>query len=53
MDVSQARIKIAGRHINNFKYADDTGGEGDDRGRDGWMASPTQWIWVWVNSGSW
>ena len=19
------------------------GGEGDDRGRDGWMASPTQW----------
>ena len=32
LDVSQARIKIAGRHINNFKYADDTGGEGDDRG---------------------
>ena len=28
------------------------GGEGDDRGRDGWMASPTQWTWVWVNSGS-
>ena len=22
-------------------------------GRDGWMASPTQWRWVWVNSGSW
>ena len=21
--------------------------------RDGWMASPTQWTWVWVNSGSW
>ena len=20
---------------------------------DGWMASPTQWTWVWVNSGSW
>ena len=30
-----------------------TGGEGDDRGWDGWMASPTQWRWVWVNSGSW
>ena len=30
-----------------------TGGEGDDRGWDGWMASPTQWTWVWVNSGSW
>ena len=28
------------------------GGEGDDRGWDGWMASPTQWAWVWVNSGS-
>ena len=27
--------------------------EGDDRGWDGWMASPTQWIWVCVNSGSW
>ena len=29
------------------------GGEGDDRGWDGWMASLTQWICVWVNSGSW
>ena len=29
------------------------GGEGDDRGWDGWMASPTQQTWVWVNSGSW
>ena len=28
-------------------------GEGDDRGSDGWMASPTLWTWVWVNSGSW
>ena len=25
--------------------------EGDDRGWDGWMASPTQWTWVWVNPG--
>ena len=25
-------------------------GEGDDRGWDGWMASPTQWTWVWANS---
>ena len=30
-----------------------TGGEGDDRGWDGWMASLTWWTWVWVNSGSW
>ena len=29
------------------------GGEGDDRGWDGWMALPTQMTWVWVNSGSW
>ena len=28
-------------------------GEGDDRGWDGWMASPTQWTWVWVDFGSW
>ena len=29
------------------------GGEGHSRRWDGWMASPTQWTWVWVNSGSW
>ena len=29
------------------------GGEGDDRGWDGWMVSPTQWTWVWVESSSW
>ena len=28
-------------------------GEGDNRGWDGWMASPTQWTWVWVGSGNW
>ena len=28
-------------------------GEEDDRGWDGWMASPTRWTWVWVNSGIW
>ena len=27
------------------------GGEGDDRGWDGWMASPTQWTWIWTSSG--
>ena len=25
----------------------------DERGWDGWMASPTKWTWVWVNCGSW
>ena len=29
------------------------GGEGVDRGWDGWMASLTRWTWIWVNSGSW
>ena len=32
------------------------GGEGDNRGWDGWdcwMASLTQWTWIWVSSGSW
>ena len=27
--------------------------EGDNRGWDGWMASLTQWTWVWVNTRSW
>ena len=30
-----------------------TGGEGDERGWDGWMASLTHWTWVWTNSGKW
>ena len=25
-------------------------GDGDDRGRDGWLASLTQWTWVWASS---
>ena len=29
------------------------GGEGDDRGWGGWMASLTRWTWAWVSSGSW
>ena len=29
------------------------GGEVDNRGWDGWMASPTRWTWVWVSSRSW
>ena len=29
------------------------GGEGSNRGWDGWMASLTRWTWVWVDSGSW
>ena len=29
------------------------GGVGDDRRRDGWMVSPTQWTCIWVSSKSW
>ena len=29
------------------------GGERDDRGQGGWVASPTQWTWVWTSSGRW
>ena len=29
------------------------GEEGEDRGWDGWMASPTQWTWVWASSRRW
>ena len=29
------------------------GGEGDDRGWDGWMASLARWTWVWASSRSW
>ena len=35
------------------KIEREEGGEGDDRGWDGWMASLTQWTRVWVGSGSW
>ena len=29
------------------------GAEGDNRGWDDWMESPTRWTWVWINSRSW
>ena len=31
----------------------EAGGEGDDKGWDGWMASLTWWTFVWASSGSW
>ena len=31
----------------------ESGRRRDDRGWDGWMASPTRWTWVWVSSRSW
>ena len=48
-------------HVKSWLIGEDSdagrelgaGGEGGDRGWDGWMASLTWWMWVWVNSGSW
>ena len=36
-----------------FEISGRAGGKRGDRGWDGWIASPTQWTWVWVNSGRW
>ena len=44
-------------HVKSWLIGKDSdagrAGKEDDRGWDGWMASPTRWMWVWVNSGSW
>ena len=47
-------------HVKNWLIGKDwcceglgAGGEGGDPGWDGWMASLTRWMWVWVNSESW
>ena len=57
-------LKLKLQYIGHLIWRDDSlkktlmlGGIGgrrrDARGWDGWMASPAQWTWVWVNSGSW
>ena len=42
-------------HFASYKkeLREKAGGEGDDRGRDGWLASPTQWTWIWASFGRW
>ena len=45
-------------HSTNFYWTFSTcqewgEGEGDNRGWDSWMVSPTQWTWVWIDSRSW
>ena len=40
-------------HLKRLWERLQAGGKGHDRGWDGWMASLTQWRWVWVNYGSW
>ena len=50
--ISQAR-KLEWVAISFSRERLKAGGEGDNRGWNGWMASPTRWTWVWVDSGSW
>ena len=45
-------------HLTHLKrpwcwWRSKAGEDGDNRGRDGWIAPPTQWTWVWVNSRTW
>ena len=53
---SDAKSQLTGKTKQNKKnpwYWESlrAGGEGGSGGRDGWIASLTQWTWVWVNSG--
>ena len=47
------KLQYFGHLMRRVDSLEKTGGEGDDRGWDGWMASLTRWMWVSVNSGSW
>ena len=49
--LSQAMDSLS--YFPDILCRDKEGGEGEDRGWDGWMSSPTQWTWVWVNFRSW
>ena len=42
---------LIGKDPDNWERLN-AGGEGDDRGWDGWIASLTRWTWAWASSGS-
>ena len=52
-------LKLKLQYFNHLMWKADScwerlrAGEVDDRGWDGWMVTPTQWTWVWLESGSW
>ena len=43
-------LAVQGSLRRPLQHHSSKGGKGDDRGWDGWMASPTQWTWVWLDS---
>ena len=46
-------LAVQGSLRRLLQHHSSKGGKGDDRGWDGWMASLTQWTWIWANSGRW
>ena len=46
-------LKLKLQYFGHLMQRIEAGGEGDNRRWDCWMASLTQWTWVWVNSRSW
>ena len=48
-----ANCVLAGDSAETQAWLSEAPGPQADRGLDGWMASPTQWTGVWVDSGSW
>ena len=53
MDKEEVVHTYNGILLSHQKKCMRAGGEGDDQGWDGWMASRTRRTWVWVNSGRW
>ena len=51
--LSPCLLNFYAEYIMRNTGLEETQREGDDRGWDGWMASPTQWTWVCVDCGSW
>ena len=46
-------LAVQGSLRRLLQHHSSKGGKGDDRGWDGWMASLTQWTWIWANSWRW
>ena len=52
--ITITEVTSVSRNVEKLECFYTFGGDvGDDRGWDGWIASPTRWAWVWVDSGSW